>query len=148
VSQSGLRHTPEKMTARARLYLLFTGLFELGIAYFAFAHPEQWRSHSYDALLLVFPLELWGGLVSVIGMLCLSAALLQHESFARVGAGLAALHAGAWASGFVAAWIIGVLQGPTGPLSWGLLTVFHLLQVAQPLRLPLEPILRRFADKE
>ncbi|MEW1959761.1 hypothetical protein [Kineococcus sp. NPDC059986] len=136
---------PERMTTRAQLYLIATGAANLTLAVFLFFRPGDFTSTSYDSIKLVASLPVWGVGLALVGLVCLAGAILKREGLARLGAALAALAAGSWAFGFVAAAFIGSLMGPSGPVSWTLLTIFHLLQCRSPLRLPLEPILRRLA---
>ncbi|GAB3598612.1 hypothetical protein GCM10027586_00680 [Kineococcus gypseus] len=139
---------PERMTGRAQWYLIITAGAYLFIARFAIFHPDQWVSPSYDAIRLVAPLPAWGMAMVAAATMCLLGALTKSEGWARLGVAMAALSSGAWAWGFFASWVIGTLAGPTGPVAWGLITSFHLLQSRNPLRLPLEPVLRRVMARQ
>jgi hypothetical protein len=133
------------MTTRARLYLFATAAANLLLAYFLIVRPGDFTSSSFDSIKLVASLPVWGLGLFVVGLACALGGATRREGVARLGAALAALAAGSWSFGFVGAWVIGSLQGPSGPVAWTLVTIFHLLQCRSPLRMPLEPILRRLA---
>lgn len=138
-----LRPEPERMTGRAQVYLAVTAVTHALMAYVCGFREDWFKASSYQTIRGVMPLPAWSAIFLVSALVCTYAALRRSETAARIGLILAASFIGTWEFGLVAAAINGTLAGPTGLIGWGALVAKDLIVCLEPLRTPLEPVLRR-----
>jgi hypothetical protein len=117
---------------RTRVATAFVFL-TMGAGY-AFGSPLWRSSPSFAVVKMVMPMQAWGAVFIVIGLVQ-STALLRHRyDLLRValiiGAGLTA----AWAVSFVAAALIGKLTGASGPATWGFFSMAQITQAGRVRR--------------
>ena len=139
---------PEQMTPRAQAYLLATAVITHGpLAYYCAFHGDLFTATSYNTIRSVMPLQVWAVLFVTAAMTCAYAAIRRSEIAARVGLILAASFTGMWAFGFIAAAVAGTISGPTGIIGWLSLVAKDLIVCSNPLRTPLEAVLRRIEKR-
>jgi len=141
--------TEQKMSARARAYLGITAGFHLSLGSFCLLAPHAFMSPSYEGLRNAMPvpysldLAAWGAVFALVGIACAFAAVFGRESTARTSLLLSVIVTGAVAGSFLASWVSGTLQGPTGPLVWLTLAFKDMTMLRNPLRNPFEPVVQR-----
>jgi len=133
---------PSLMTNRARVFLVGTAGLFMFLAFHLIFKPEGWVSSSYDTLKLL-PLWTWGGLMVGAAAFFIGSAWTRNPHAARLTLCAAAVIAGLWTASFIATYLNGQLAGPSGPAIWGYTTFVLLLQVWQPLRVPMEEVIQR-----
>lgn len=139
---------PERMTGRARLYLLIACIRHVLVAVATWVMAGQFTSPAFDQIKAILPLPVWGILFAVAGLACGFAALFGHETLARVGLILSSTSSALWAGGFLAAALSGQTTSPTGVIIWWAVALKDLVMCGQPLRSPFEPLMRMFARPE
>jgi len=141
--------TESKMSLRARAYLGITAAFHLTLGSFCLLVPETFLSSSYEGLRHALPvpaglaLVSWGALFALVGTICAFAAVFGREPVARVALMMSVIVTGAVAGSFLASWMSGTLQGPTGPLIWLTLAFKDMTMLRNPMRNPFEPVVQR-----
>lgn len=135
--------TPDKMTGRARRYLLIAAVRHLLIAVSTWVAADQFTSSSFDVIRAILPLWAWGVVFAGAGLTCAAAAVTGREILARVGLILSASSSALWAGGFLASYFAGELTSPTGVVIWWAVTVKDLIVCEQPLRSPFEALIRQ-----
>lgn len=149
---TGLRVDPERLTPRARAYLLGIATQHSAIAGFAFCAPGLFSSSSFDGIkkaVVFLPGEQamrgWGIVLAIAAALAVTAAVRGSEGLARAALLMCVSTEGAWLGGYLASWAGGSLISPVGVIVWGGLVYRDITMLRQPLRNPFEPILRRWA---
>jgi hypothetical protein len=142
----------ERMTARARMYLLINVALHAAMAWSCLFVPEFFSSVSYTGVKAALPfgtghaLFIWGLLFLTTSVLSGLAAYRGSEYLARVSLLLSAICCASWTGGFLAALAAHQLKGPTGMIWSAALAAKDLIQLRQPLRNPFEPVMRRFEE--
>lgn len=138
-----LRPEPERMSGQAQVYLAASAAIALVMGAACWFWGGWFRAPAYSTLLSVLPLWAWGLTWTASAALSGYAAVRRRELPARLSLIVSAGATGMWASGFIAAAIEGRLTGPTGIVGWFGLVLKDLIVCVDPLRTPLEPVLRR-----
>lgn len=133
---------PDRMTARARVYLFTTAAMHGPLAALCLALPDTFQSPSYEVVILGAPLWVSGLVFALAAVVCMAAAATYSTRLARVGLGAAFVVSGTWAIGLLAAIVLGNPAGYTAPAVWCALAIKDGLQCLNPQRLPLEPVVR------
>lgn len=139
---------PEVMTARARWYLAVAALQNLALAAACLLAPETFAGASFTVAKSVMPLTVWGVAFLVVGVLCvvgLAAARRTWAFLGLAGSGTAALM---WLMSYLVAWATGTLSGPVGPIVWAALVARDYIVCGQPMRSPLDPIVREVLERD
>lgn len=135
------REVGQRMTWRARAYLIVVGLRHLGTGGFALFGAHLFQSHSFDTIETVLPLRAWGVLFLFIAVHAFLAVVFEHEWWARLVICSSAAITAMWAAGFMGAVFRGESLSPLGPIIWSSLTLKDLVIAAMPLRSPFERLL-------
>jgi MFS family permease len=136
---------PEQMTPRARLYLLATALYCIGIGLSCALVPHLFTSSSFTQIRSMAPCGFagWGFAHFLVAAVSLFASYRGSEKWAYTSLMGATIMVGPWAAGFWIAFATEPLRtAPTGMIAYTYITVIHLVQARQPLRSPFEPVLR------
>jgi hypothetical protein len=152
---TGVLHLdPERLTPRARAYLLGLVVQHAGIATFIFCTPALFMAPSFDGIkkaLAVLPagdeMRGWGVVLAVAAVLAATAAVRGSEALARAALLMCVVTEGAWLGGYLASWAAGSLISPVGVIVWGSMVYRDITMLRQPLRNPFEPILRRWTSE-
>lgn len=128
----------QRMTWRARAYLIVVGLRHLGTGGFALFGAHLFQSHSFDTIETVLPLRAWGVVFLFIAVHAFLAVVFEHEWWARLVICSSAAITAMWAAGFMGAALQGESLSPLGPIIWSSLTLKDLVVAAMPLRSPFE----------
>lgn len=104
--------SPWTMTTRARVYLSAAGARHFIIGASLLASPWLYSSAAFVPLFNLLSIPLWGVIMTVEGIICLSAALFRNADLARAGMAISAvvtlvLGAGL-AIGITTAWLVWV----------------------------------------
>jgi hypothetical protein len=134
------------MTPRARAYLIIAGLRHVGIGVCAVAVASSFSSSSLRPLLEVMNLPTWGFFLIIVGLSCLSAALMESEPIARAALVLSAAASATWTAGFLSAALNHELPNPALPIVFAALAAKDLVVCAQPLRSPFERLAQSLGD--
>lgn len=137
-----IRHEPEVMTGRARVYLVIAALRHMLIGLCCVLVPETFQSSSFDPLRAILPLRVWGFAFLAAAFVCTVAAIRRSEHLARLGLIMSGTTSAVWATGFLLAWVSGDLSSPTGPIIWWAVTLKDFVVCSQPMRSPFEPLVR------
>lgn len=138
-----LRDTePERMTARAKAYLLIAGFRHALMGVWCISFPGAFVSTSFSGIKHVMPLWLWGATYLCTATVCVVAVATRKEPVARWALIMSATITGLWTGGFLAAYFAGQLTGPVGIIAFLCLTLKDLVQCRAPLSTPFEPIVR------
>jgi hypothetical protein len=144
VTQFGHRVPAEQMTVRARLYLLVASLRHLAFGIPLLVRPQDFDTPSFNIFAQIMPRWAWATMMITAGLYLAFAMLRATEVHARLALVASAVAAVMWCTGLVTA------IDPDRATTWILPTVFaaiafkDFVMCAQPLRLPFEPIIRRF----
>ena len=140
----------ERMTRRARAYLLVAAARHLIVGGYCVFKPESFAPAAYRGItdaLMGLPTEtaiiVWGWLFLVTGTMCLFAAIRGTEAPARVGLLMSVVTTACWGGGFLAAILTGVSTGPTGAVVWLAIALKDSTMLRQPLRNPFEGLTQR-----
>lgn len=150
---TSLVHVPEeRMTARARAYLLTAAARHIAVGVTCILAPGEFASPSYAAIKGVLPVDgtyaitMWGILFGATGLLCAFAAAAGRAGEARWALLASVLTSALWAAGFVAE--LRYSGAPTGPIIWTAVTIKDITMLRSPLRNPFEPVIRRALDRD
>ena len=143
----------ERMTARARGYLLIAGTRHLLIGTTCVTAADLFISPAYVQIKAVLPIPVWGLLFIANALVCLAAAAVGRATPARVGLILSAASTAVWGGGVVAA--ISADQaagrqpsGPTGVVVFFAIAAKDLVVCRNPMRSPFEDLGQRILDAE
>jgi small-conductance mechanosensitive channel len=147
---------PERMTPRARAYLLIAGTRHLLVGLACLLVPRSFSSPSYDAIKSVIPgvhptqaIATWGVVFLATAILCLVAAVLGREGTARSALLASVVASALWSGGFIAQVAQHGLEIAVGAgIVWTAVTLKDLTMLRQPMRNPFEPVVRRLAQTE
>jgi hypothetical protein len=146
---------PAKMSQRARGYLIVAAAHFTVIGTSILVWPEMYNGAAFIPMVQATGLLVWGIGYSLVGLLCIAAAITRWPTFARAGliGAFAVLIASAAAIGFgcVKAWFDGnpaTTASPIIPISFAALAFKDLLLVEQPLRTPAEDYEQAAAELE
>lgn len=131
------------MTWRARAYLLVLTLRHFGVGLIALVAEEKFTSSSYDSIRAILPLEVWGALLTAVGIHAALAVVFDNETWARWVMVASAAMTGCWAAGFLLAGLRGQLDAPPLPITWAAFTLKDLIVSGMSLSLPFEEAARR-----
>lgn len=132
------------MTWRARAYLSVASARHLLVGAATIALSDDFNGDSFSVIISIFPLWLWGAIFVLGGIHLAYAAWYGVEGQARAALAVSAGMTAAWAAGFTLAYLQGGVVSPVGAILFGALCVKDLVQCAQPLRSPFEPLVRRY----
>lgn len=145
---------PERLTPRARAYLLGIAVQHSSIAFFAFVNLQLFSSPAFDGIKRALPLlpfdqamRGWGVLLAAAAVINVIAAVRGSEGLARAALLMCVTVEGAWLGGYLASWASGSLISPVGVIVWGGLIYRDITMLRQPLRNPFEPLLRRWLNE-
>lgn len=147
-----LRGGAERLTPRARAYLLAIGAQHSFIAAFALWRPDSrlFSSPSFDGLKAALPglgpavsMQAWGGILLAVALVCLAAAVKGSDGVARAALLASVAVEGCWFGGYLASAQAGSLFTPVGLACWAGLIARDLTMLRNPLRNPFEPVVRR-----
>lgn len=130
------------MTWRARVYLVASTIANLYLATLCVFFPYTFQSPTFVVVVDGAPLVAYGVAFAASAVFCAAGGLRGSANLARVGAAGSFFIYGMWALGLTIGAIAGNPTGYTGPMIWTLAAVYHGLQTVNPMRLPLEPVIR------
>lgn len=136
------RTRPDRMTARARFYLLSTFVTHFALAVLCLVVPQTFTSPSFEVVILGAPLWLSGLVFGTAAVVSGIAALVSSPGLARIGLGISFVAAGTWTVGLLGAVVLGDPAGYTAPIVWAALAAKDALQCLVPQRVALEPVIR------
>ncbi|WP_193613171.1 hypothetical protein [Nocardioides lijunqiniae] len=136
------------MTKRARGYLTVTALRHVAVGIVCLALPNDFKGDSYQIIIEVLPIGLWGLLFLAGGAHLGYAAVKGDERQARIGLSLSAVSTSLWAAGFFMAYFVGGIVTLIGGILWTALTLKDLVVCAQPMRSPFERITREYVGPQ
>jgi hypothetical protein len=139
---------PEVMTGRARAYLGLAAAQNLALAYVCLAMPDQLRSASFVVAGSVMPFRAWGVTFAVVGIGCIIGLAAARRSWAFLGLAGSATAALMWLISYLVAASHGYLTTPIGPIVWAAMAGRDFVVCGQPMRSPLDPIIRRIVGQE
>lgn len=139
----------ERLTPRARAYLLIACLRHgvAGLALLIF--PGAFASPSFDGIKGALPLQhrhslmAWGVVFLFTAIVCGWAAASAREGSARIALSGSIFASLVWLGGFIAATALGVQISPMGAIFCAALVAKDLTMLRDPLRNPFEPIARK-----
>ena len=151
---SALNDEPEKMTGRARAYMLVASGRHLGLGVVILAAHDIFRDDPrFDFIQSTLawtgdPFILWGLLFFLTGVVCFLSAILKKEPLARSALIASATATAFWATGLLAGALLGNLSAWAGAILLSALVGKDLVVSRQPLRSPFEAVLRRINERE
>ena len=150
-----LPHVPERerMSLRARVYMLILTLRHALIAFVCIALPHHLVSRAYAGIERAMPFfdgiqafQAWGWAFAVIAALGAFSAYTRSATIAAVALGTSATLTVAWAGAFATS-IILEQGGLIGPIVFGALALKDLVMLRNPLRDPFESAVFRLANR-
>lgn len=142
------RVPPDQMSGRARFYLGIAATRHILVALCTWFLADRFTAPSFDQILAILPLWCWGVAFAGAGLACGAAAIIGHETLARVGLILSAGSTALWAGGFLAALMAGPANvGIVGVIIWWALAAKDLVVCRQPIRSPFESLARLLATE-
>ena len=143
----------ERMTGRARGYLLIAATRHLFIGVACIFFAGQFTSPAYRQIEAVLPIPAWGWLFIFVSVVCFPAAIMGNGNAARAGLILSAASTAVWAGGFIAAIWLDVaagrpVSGPTGVVVFLAVAAKDLVVCRNPMRSPFEDLGQRIVEAE
>lgn len=147
-----LHSRPDIMTTRARLFLSVVAFRNVMLGICLLVAPEFFSAPNrvFDLVRELAPLDFWGWVMVLIGAMATHAVLAESRSWARAAVYASAGVSGVWTASLTIQFF--TLSGtapkmsPMLPLLWLALTCKDLILAWQPMRSPLESVIRRTAD--
>ena len=136
-----LSEQPERMTNRAKLFLLTATVQHGALAAVCLLWPHLLASKAYEPA-SVFTWVAWGLAFAGVAAVCAWAAVTSNERLGRTGLAMSAVASGMWAAGFLLAFVL-LKQGLVGAVAFAVLMLKDLVALPDPLRAPMEPVVRR-----
>jgi hypothetical protein len=151
VSAGILTARPDVMTTRARLFMAVVAMRNLTLGVSVLVAPGFYRvsTRAFDLVDALGGFGFWGWAMTGIGLMAAHAALAESRSWARGAIYASAGIAGVWLASLTMQFItLAHTSGrisPMLPLLWLSLTAKDLVIAWQPMRSPLEHVIRRTA---
>ena len=112
--------------------------------------PAAFASSAFAGLRSALPfvdpgqaMATWGAVLLNIAVLCVVAAIVASEGWARAALLASVVVEGMWLGGYLYSVAHGLLIGPVGPIIWSCVVARDLSMLRTPLRNPFEPVARR-----
>lgn len=135
----------ERMTGRARAYLIVTAYQHFALAVFLGLASAEFTSSSFTTIrdISYGSLQPWAWAFGLVSLIAVYAAMSGSEPVARAALTCSAVTFGFWAMSFLVGIFTEVDAGPSAAIIWSALVAKDLIVGAQPLSAPLEPLIRR-----